>query len=209
MDTQKLVTVFGSKTKAQEIIFLLENVKPVVRQGFYPSELSAVTAFCQEQNFVCVTSSFKVLLDDLEAYTNKGLRIPQSDPRPGMIFVYISWDESLAYQAAYAEVTGNDEELGLLLGYPRCCVDYFCENFSTNHTNPEIPSSNPFTRLSQRKNDCVLLSHFPCRADCQKSIALAKKYLGVIQKNTPERAEEMWKILTLSTSSPRDNGPIP
>ena len=40
--SQKLVKIFGSNTKAQEIVLLLYETKEVVRQGFYDSELYKV-----------------------------------------------------------------------------------------------------------------------------------------------------------------------
>lgn len=190
MKTIKIVkNIFGSQTKAQEIVLLLNGAKEVVRQGFYDSELVEVEKFCQENNLFLVKSKFKVLLDDTN-YSNKGIRLKENDPQ-GMFFVYISKKEETAWLASYYELVGDDKNLGLILGYPKCCVDYFVKNFNSNKTNLELKSTNPWTNLSQRSQDCVLLSHFPCDSKCVESVALGKKYFSVLKKIDLERSEEL------------------
>lgn len=188
-----LQKIFGSKTKAQEIIFLLHDAKEVVRQGFYPAELPEIEKFCRKGSIFLVKSAFKVLLEG-PAFTNKGTRVSLDHPN-GMYFVYFSKDERKAHLAAFYEQMGNDQELGLLLGYPTCCVDFFCKNFSNTLTNLELFPSNPYTNLSQRKNDAVLVSYFPCASGCERSIALAKRYLGVLEEVDEKRAKELIREL--------------
>jgi hypothetical protein len=191
-----LAGVFGSKSKAQEIVLLLEGAKEVVRQGFYASELLAVEEFCQKNNLFLTKSKFKVLIDDQqESFSNRGLRLREDDPRPGMYFVYVAKEEKSALLAGYAELMNRPRELGLLLGYPECCVDFFCKNFNAENTNLELTPTNLWTNLSKRGEDCVLISHFPCSSGCQESINLAKKYFAVISKVDAGRAEEMLNIL--------------
>ena len=134
---KKLSYIFGSKSKAQEMVLLLNDAKPLVRQGFYADELVRVEKFCTENNLFIVKSKFKVLLADEGSYSNKGIRIPEADKRPGMHFVYISKDEQQTWLAAYHELMKNDKELGLILGYPVCCIKYFRETFNGNNVNPQ------------------------------------------------------------------------
>ncbi len=195
MNFNVLVILFGSQTKAQEILLLLHDVKDVVRQGFYDEELLLVEQFCQEQHLFFVKSKFKVLLADDSDYSNKGLRIPLEDSRKGMFFVYFSKNEEKALLASYYELTENHQQLGLLLGYPNCCVAYFLQTFTPQNTDLELPPTNHYTNLSQRHQDAVLLSHFPCRSDCPASITLAQQYLKVLQEAEPGRADELLKRL--------------
>lgn len=188
---KQLSLIFGSKTKAQEIVLLLHNAKEVVRQGFFDSELHQVEQFCQKNNLYLVRSTFKVLFADEGVYSNKGIRIPENDPRPGMYFVYISKDEQKAWLASYYELMQNHKDLGLVLGYPQCCVDFFCTKFSSRNVNLEIVSQNPYTNLSKREQDLVILSHFPCDSDCKESIKLGEKYLQTIYVVDKERAREL------------------
>ena len=188
---KKLSLIFGSKSKAQEIIFLLNNVKKVVRQGFYEEELPKVEKFCQENNLHYVKSNFKVLLADETAYSNKGIRIPLKDKRPGMFFIYISKDEQKAWLTSYYELMQNDKDLGRELGYPVCCVSFFCKRFTPDNPNLQLPPTNAFTNLSKRGDDLVILSHFPCNSDCSESIQLGQKYLDVLMKVDKDRVEEL------------------
>ena len=188
---KKLSFIFGSKTKAQEIALLLQDVKEVVRQGFFAHELAKVEKFCAENNLFLVRSNFKVLFGDEEIYSNKGLRISESDKRPGMYFVYVSKEEQKAWLASYYELVHNHKDLGLLLGYPPCCVDFFCSKFTPQNTNLEIPSKNPYTNLSKREQDIVIISHFPCNSECQESINLGEKYLQAMYAFDKERAREL------------------
>ena len=92
-------------------------------------------------------------------------------------------------------LVGDDEKLGLILGYPKCCVEFFCNNFSSEKTNLELKPTNPWTNLSQRSEDCVLLSHFPCHSDCEPSMELGKKYLDLLRNVDMVRTKELVESL--------------
>ncbi len=188
---KKLSIIFGSKIKAQEIVLLKNNVKEVIRQGFYDHELPSVEKYCNENNLNLVKSKFKVLLADENIFSNKGIRIPEKDKRNGMYFIYISKDEQKSWLAAYYELMQNDKDLGLTLGYPQCCVDFFCNNFNPRNTNPQIKSNNPYTNISKREQDCVLISHFPCNSECQETIEIAKKNLSLLTEVDQNHAIEI------------------
>jgi len=192
---KKLALSFGSYTKAQEILLLRKGVKPVVRQGFYQPELPAIERYCLENKLHLVTSTFKVLLADYTPYSNKGIRVPAKDKREGMFFVYISNDEEKAWLAAYYELMNNHKDLGAVLGYPACCVDYFMKAFSAKNPNPVHSPTNAWTNLTQRDNDAVLISHFPCSSDCQESMVLARKTADVIAKHDTQRVRHVLRLL--------------
>ena len=197
---QSLLPLFGSPMKVQEILLLLHDAKMVVRQGFYEHELPKIQKFCQQQNLFIEVSRFKVLLADETEFTNKGLRLSVADPRSGMFFVYISKDEEKVLLAHYYELIENHQDLGLLLGYPACCVQFFVQNFTSRKTNLELVPTNPYTNLSQRENDYCLVSHFPCRSDCEMSIQLGEKYFSTIKKIDPQKAQEILSSLSFSVS---------
>jgi hypothetical protein len=197
----ELASIFGSKTKAQEILLLLKNRKEIVRQGFYEEELHKVESFCRENFLFLVRSRFKVLLDDFDDdsgnYSNRGLRVPETDPRRGMYFVYISKDEGAAWQASFHEQTEHHQKLGWILGYPPCCVEYFCRNFSASNPNPIHDDPDPYLDLSKREQDLVLISHFPCSSECAESLAIAKSNLELLERAAPKRAEELKRGLKI------------
>lgn len=191
MNIKSLSLIFGSKTKAQEIFLLLNDVKKVVRQGFYQNELDKIQEFCAENKIHCVKSKFKVLLADENAYTNKGIRIPETDKREGMYFIYLSKDEKQAWLASYYELVQNDHDLGVLLGYPSCCIDFFCKRFSEDNPNLQLHPTNAFTNLTKREQDLAIISHFPCSSDCEESIKQGMKFLDLLINFDRDRAEEL------------------
>jgi hypothetical protein len=189
MQIKKITEKFGTKTKAQEILLLLKNAKQVVRHGFYEKELRQIEKFCKQNNLYCVRSKFKVLLTEKDKpYSNKGLRVPETF-RTGMFFVYISKDELLAHEAALAEITQDHKTLGTILGYPHCCITNFIQAFKENNTDLQKKPTNPWTNITQRQNDIVILSHFPCSSNCQESITLAQYYHETLKEIDPEHAK--------------------
>jgi hypothetical protein len=183
---------------------VIEGAKPAARQGFYPQELAAVESFCQEHSLVLVRPKFKIVLTDTKEegeYSNRGEMVPESDPRKGMHFVYISKSEEAAYYAAYFEQTNNIRGLGRMLGYPDCCIDFFEKSFSENSPEPMHRPKNIYTDLTKRSKDITILSHFPCCSDCRSSISLARRYLEIIRKNDPEHAAMIESELSMQTES--------
>lgn len=203
-----LVSIFGTKTKTLEILYLIHGVKPVVRQGFYEGEIDKVEEFCKLNHLYIEKSSFKVVILDAEngKYSNKGIKLKIDDPRRGMLFVYISKDEKLAAEANVYEFKGDHKNLGRLLGYPECCVEFFAkyEPIQSQLTNDyvEFILKNSkgrrfqfYTNICKRDFDITLLNHFPCSFGCKNSIELAKKNLSVLQRQDIELAKEFIKKL--------------
>ncbi len=197
MDLPSVVSITTSYMKAQEFLFLLKDAKSLIRQGYYLSELPPIETFCAQQSLFLIKSPFKVLLDDNDQFTNRGLRLPASNQRMGLYFVYISKDEKIAHLGLLSELHNNHVELGRLLGYPECCIRFFISSFTAEHPNLEHPPTNLWTNLTQRPKDVCLLSHFPCTSNCPESIALAKKYLAIIQQVDKAYAQYLLTNLTV------------
>ncbi|MBW2966020.1 DUF483 domain-containing protein [Candidatus Woesearchaeota archaeon] len=189
-----LIQIFGTKTKALEIIYLLEGLKPVVRHGFYEHELHQVEEFCKTNNLSIIKSPYKVVIVDVaKSYSNKGIKVNIDDPRQGMLFVYISKDEEKAMLSNIHETENNHRELGILLGYPQCCIDFFIKHEpeqskeKNDYIKPILNNSEgyefPFqNNIFIKDFDITLLNHFPCSLNCQNSLELAKIHLNIIRK---------------------------
>ena len=200
----KILDIFNSKLKVDEILYLLENQKIAVRQLFFENELAKVLKFCKENNLYSVESKFKIVfVDQNEKFSNKGEKIKRNDKREGAIVLYISKIEKQAYLAALAEAENNNELLGEILGYPDCCIDYFNQNFSFENSNPELNEKNIekyncdswLIRSSKRNEDMALISHFPCSWDCNKSLEIAEERLLIMEKYNQIRAKELYEGL--------------
>ena len=195
MDFNHAISIFGSRMKALEILLLLEDQKLVVRQGFYDHEFKKVEEFCKKNNVFLSKSKFKVSLEGKEKFTNKGKIINESEK--GMHFVYLSKDEEKALLANLYETKQDHKQLGQILGYPECCINFFINNFSQENPNPVHKPTNPWTNLSKREFDVCLLSHFPCTNDCQESISLAKKHYDLLLKHDPPAAQLIYQELSV------------
>ncbi|MBW2996002.1 hypothetical protein KY332_01745 [Candidatus Woesearchaeota archaeon] len=197
MNIDALKGVFGSTTKACEIMYLMYGKKPVVRQGFYDNEVGRVKEFCRRHNLAYETAPYKVILADThKRYSNKGLKARIDDPRRGMFFIYMSKDETKAAEARIHEMKDNHRELGFDLGYPECCVEFFAEKWEersrldNDYIFPALHNSDGFrfsfhTNILKRSKDVTLLNHFPHSFQCEESIELAKRHLKMLMELEP------------------------
>ena len=202
----QLVSVFGSKLKADEIVYLQSDEKNVVRQLFFSNEISAVENYSSGNNLFLVKSKFKIIFSDLETgetFSNKGERVDLSDKRSGAIICYIAKDEKSSLLAALSEHQRNDQLLGELLGYPKCCIEYFLHRFGPENSNPELESIDHeenslknkidlrLLDISKRDEDICLLSHFPCSWDCGESFNIAERRLLLLASKVKSRANSL------------------
>ena len=108
----------------------------------------------------------------------------------------MSKDRKTAEKAKIMEAKNNHFELGLLLGYPKCCCEFFEKNFNEKNTDltlKTLENSNsyefPFyANVAARHFDVSLLNHFPHSFDCMPSIETAKNNLKIIQKYSKQLA---------------------
>lgn len=198
---QDLRNIFQSNIKSLEILYLLEGVKPVARIMVKEEDRDKILGFFKERNISYAISNFKVVKQDRdEVYSDKGIKIPINSKEKGYFFVYISKQKELAERAKILENENKHKELGVLLGYPECCAEFFEENYreeskkQNDFTLVSLKNSDGFqfpfyTNIVSRHFDIALLNHFPCSFNCKDSIELAKKHLGIIEKDDKETAE--------------------
>ena len=190
----KLMDIFGSKTRALEVLAVFNNIKPCARMGFYDDEIPKAMKFCEANGLVILFSNFKVLLTDKYSdFSDKGIRVELNDPNEGMLFGYIAKDKETASKAKYLEEIGDQYNLGLALGYPLCCVEFFVNNYDerskldNDYTEPALDNSRPgsysfVNNTLLRKQDTTLLFHFPCSFHCVESEKIAKKHFELLRK---------------------------
>ena len=197
----RLTNIFGSATKALEILYLMSDIKPVVRQGFYEHELPKIKRFCEANDLSLQVSPYKVVLVDTgKEYSNKGVKVRLEDERKGMLFVYISKDEEKAVLADCYELKNNHAQFGHILGYPKCCIKFFVKHepmrskLDNDYVGPCLENSEgkvfPFyNNILLRNQDITLLNHFPCSFNCEESMDLARKHLIALKKQNLQLAD--------------------
>jgi hypothetical protein len=195
---QTLRNIFQSNIKSLEILYILEDVKPTARIMVNEDEKDKIFNFFKEKKLNYVISDFKVVKQDKDkAYSDKGVKVPVDSSEKGYFFVYVSKDIKKAKAAKKSENENKHKKLGILLGYPECCAEFFEKHFEeeskkqNDYTLATLKNSEGFqfpylTNIASRHFDLTLLNHFPCNFNCKHSIELAKKNLEVIKKHDEE-----------------------
>ena len=195
---QQLQQIFRSIIKSLEVLYVIEGNKPCARIMIFEDELDKVNDFLKENNVNSVISDFKVLKQTAQSefYSDKSIKIPKNSAQKGYFFVYLSKNKETAEKAKLMEEQNNHFELGLLLGYPKCCCEFFEKNFNNKNTDltlKTLENSNgyefPFyANIAARHFDVSLLSHFPHSFDCELSLEIAKNNIKTVQKNSKQLA---------------------
>ena len=105
-------------------------------------------------------------------------------------------------------------ELGTILGYPKCCCEFFEKNFSEENSDLtlKILSSSsgfkfPFyNNIAARHFDVLLLSHFPHSFRCKPSTEIAKNNLDMLRNHSVQLAETFSNILKSAVIYTMDEG---
>jgi len=215
---QNLRNIFESNIKSLEILYILEGVKPAARIMVKEDERDKVLGFFGEKGLSYAMSDFKVVKQDKEkAYSDKGVKVPIDSKEKGYFFVYVSKDKERAEKAKELEKENKHKELGILLGYPECCAEFFEKNYKeesekqNDFTLAGLKNSDGFkfpfyTNIASRHFDIALLNHFPCSFNCKDSIELAKKHLEIIEKDDKEAAEIIKGMLKGAVVYTENNG---
>lgn len=194
----ELQKIFHSMLKSLEILYVIEGAKPCARVLVFEDEMEKVLNLMNEHKLTYSVSDFKVLKQSLQSdfYSDKSIKISKDDSRKGHFFIYLSSNKDLAEKAKCAEEKNRYFELGLILGYPKCCCDFFEKNFNENNTDLTLKTLKyssglefPFyTNIAARHFDVSLLSHFPHSFNCEPSVEIAKNNLKVIEKHSKQLA---------------------
>jgi len=196
-----LRTIFQSTIKALEILYVLEGIKPAARIMVNEDKKGQIANFLKENNLYYTISNFKIKKADNEKdYSDKGIKVPADSSEIGYYFFYISKSKEKTEEARLLEDKNEHKNLGILLGYPECCSEFFERNFpieskkQNDYTLASLKNSDGFqfpfyTNIASRHFDVSLLSHFPCSFNCNDSIELAKKYLELIRKYDKKLAD--------------------
>ena len=202
---QRLQQIFHSITKSLEILYVIEDAKPCARILVFEDELKKVFEFLENNSLNTAVSDFKVVKQNIQSdfYSDKSIKIDKNDSRKGHYLVYVSKNKELIQKAKIAEENNSHLELGLILGYPKCCCDFFQKNFDEKNTDLTLKLLNNsrgfefefYSNIAARHFDITLLSHFPHDFGCSPSMEIAKNNLKIIHKHSRHLAEIFSDIL--------------
>ena len=123
--------------------------------------------------------------------------------------------EIILKSAKLLEDKNDDSAIGELLGYPKCCIDFFMKNkekqqkLQNDYILPALSNSEGFefsyyNNYAIRYFDITLLSHFPHNFNCKESKDIAKNNLQCIKNESDEltiKFETMLKCPVLYTEN--------
>lgn len=195
---QQLQQIFHSIIKSLEVLYVIEGIKPCARVLIFEGEMDKVVDFLNENKLYAIISDFKVIKQNVQSefYSDKSIKISKDSAQKGYFFVYLSKNKETAEKAKLMEENNKHKELGLLLGYPKCCCKFFENNFNEKNTDLTLEilkNSNGFefpfyNNIAARHFDVALLSYFPHSFECKPSIKIAKNNLKTIQKHSKQLA---------------------
>jgi len=195
---QQLQQVFHSIIKSLEVLYVIEDAKPCARILIFEDELHKVIDFLKDKRINAAISNFKVVKQSTQSefYSDKSIKIPKDSAQKGYFFVYLSKSKETAEKAKLAEESNNHKELGLLLGYPKCCCEFFEKNFNEKNADLTLKTLENsdgyeftfYNNIAARHFDVSLLSHFPHSFECKPSIEIAKNNLKIINKYSKQLA---------------------
>ncbi|MDP3766192.1 MAG: DUF483 domain-containing protein, partial [Nanoarchaeota archaeon] len=214
----QLLQTFNNYTRSLEILYLLNDIKKAVRLDADETELEKIKSFCNKENLHPEVSDFKVIkiIDKGKgSYANIVKRVPLNYYGGGLCHLYISKDKNKSKFLKLLENKNDDSAIGKILGYPKCCIDFFIKNkesqqkMQNDYILPALNNSDGFkfpfyANYAIRYFDISLLSHFPHSFNCDESIKIAKNNLKCIKKYSEELAnkfEEMLKCAVLYTEN--------
>jgi hypothetical protein len=197
-----LLALFESRIKALEVLFVLEDIKPVCRIELGQQKITELKKFFEDTSLSHLESNVRYAIN---TDTGDAQILPAHSTVPGTLFVYISKNKSLAQEARIAESRFDHQRFGTLLGYPQCCTQFFVDNLSAaeqlhyDHTLLSAKNSTKFYHLlniSLQYFDCRLIGHYPCSFNCKASNEQASKMLKTVMLYDEELAEEIMNRLS-------------
>ena len=212
--------VFSNNTRSLELLYLINNIKQAVRLDASDIELKKIKGFCNENNLCLEVSDFKVTKKADEGkggYSNIVRRVPITYSSDGLYHIYISKGKNKSKFLKLLESKNDDKAVGQILGYPKCCIDFFIKNkdsqqkIQNDYILPILINSDGFkfpfyNNYAARYFDVTLLSHFPHSFHCEESIKIAKKNLECIKKYSEELANRFVAMLKSAILYTENNG---
>lgn len=125
-------------------------------------------------------------IEDPTSFNNNTPRTPKPNRRISTIYAYVGTDYDEVSKCKVLDQQLAHRDLGLLLRYPECCVDFFLRykklseaRFNDDYSAISLRqgcsgSDSWMIDTMHRKHGYALISHFPCSFNCRPSIAIAQ-----------------------------------
>ncbi|MEM2365686.1 MAG: DUF483 domain-containing protein [Nitrososphaerota archaeon] len=124
--------------------------------------------------------------------------------KPSEVMVYGVVSKNYSDAKKFAEAhSGNvdHKKIGELLGYPECCIDFFCKHFPKGIYDliPVIEGEYEYPELNImiRYFGPRAIPFFPCSWSCKEAKKFAEKFLSLMREENEEITELMLELLSM------------
>lgn len=99
-----------------------------------------------------------------------------------------------------ADRSSNHRTVGLMLGYPKCCYNYFTKTFPINYDPIWLNKKGkvqgyPECNQMLRYFGARITSHFSCSPKCRKTREIGQIWFKIMKEINKETAEELYTLL--------------
>ena len=193
-----------SESIIREIIDCIEAHKVIRIEVFSKNILQVSRVIKKLQiHFTVSDENFRIPVDStMDTWSSTLTTCSHKDPN-SVRLVYMHHKENICEQAKLLDSNNDDLNFGLLLQYPRCCINAYLNWQKDNDDIDPITSvtnaieytgelqkfdfPNPFTRYF----GSGLYSHFPCSLNCLGTKNIAQTSLENLQKFFPKMAQTL------------------
>lgn len=126
-----------------------------------------------------------------------------SRPEEVMIYGVVSksYSDARKFAEAHEKIPCDHYTIGKLLGYPECCIQFFCNHFPHGwyDLTPIIQGDQVYPELNTmlRYFGARAIPFFPCRWDCKEALKFAEKFVGIMRDEDPGATEEILSMLSM------------
>lgn len=200
---KKLAQAILNKSEFIELVAVLAGIKPAMRLCVDGVKSRSLSELASSLGLAYIEAPYVIVSGNSTGgfihTAHIEYRKPVSDA--DLRHVYLGADHLAAHLVQTFETT-DDRRFGLALGYPKCCVEFFCQHYSTEHFDLIADVGAPTNYIYNwqinracRHFDYGLISHFPCHWDCPVSMQIAQDTHNALEKADAKLAAETAQCL--------------
>lgn len=191
--------LFETGTEAQECMLLRMNIKPGTRIVIPANTAFSCVQYASKIGLFAVPSAFlfrTIPIDAHSTYSDEVAVVESESLEPDVsVFLYLGRDILTIWKLWALEALQDHIELGLALGYPRCCAKAYIKQ-SKKELGSKVCRRPILTNQYTHFFGYQIISHDPCRIDCPASLKIAQEYLHALQKISPASAKKLVQVLS-------------
>lgn len=177
---------FG-KINTANILYVLNDIKKCARLSIRNDQFHDFSKLINYLGLKAVAGFVDIQgkMNDL-GYSEWGTRYKRDINGQNKVYFYISKELKLIEELRYFDESSDDLRVGLLLEYPKCCINSFLSVSNENDPFFNIKQNGHFysnlVNCSTFSFDAAYFEHIPCSFECQQTIEKAAKFKSLLIK---------------------------